>query len=95
MAVALPVPHRLPRLAGNERQVPRVRPEGLDAMSRELVDLLLKLHHKTERAILVSETGEEKKAVWIPLSHCEVELRRNGMVNVTMPEWMAIEKGLV
>ncbi len=64
-------------------------------MSRELVDLTLRLHHKTERAVLVSETGDEKKAVWIPLSQCEVELMQRGMCIVTMPEWLAKDKELI
>lgn len=61
----------------------------------DLVDIAVQLHHQTERAILVSDDGDREKAVWIPLSQCEVERKRDGTVIVTMPEWLAIEKGLV
>jgi len=61
----------------------------------DLVDVTVQLHHETERAVLVSDDGDREKAVWIPLSQCEVERRRGGVVIVTMPEWMALEKGLI
>lgn len=72
----------------------------------DLTDITLALHHETEKAILVSETGDEKKAIWIPKSQCEVERtgkfvegqigsKKYPVVIVTMPEWQAINKGLV
>lgn len=75
----------------------------------KLVDLTMALHHRTERAALVSDTGEEARAVWLPLSLIEIEpagrtvrgARKSGqvielaMVDVTLPERLAIEKGLV
>jgi hypothetical protein len=75
-------------------------------MRSDLTDLTLALHHETDKAVLVSETGDEKKAVWIPKSQCEVERtgkvstgtvgsRKYPIVIVTMPEWQAIDKGLV
>ena len=77
--------------------------------SSDLVDLTLAKHHQTDRAILVSSNGDENRAVWIPLSRCEVEAktsylngtRKNGspvnlqMVIVTLPEPVAKEKGLI
>jgi hypothetical protein len=70
-------------------------------MRSDLTDLTLALHHETDKAVLVSETGDEKKAVWIPKSQCAVErtgtvgARRYSIVIVTLPEWQAIDKGLV
>lgn len=61
----------------------------------DLVDLNLQLHHETERAILVSDDGDEKSAAWIPLSQCEVLKKPRGIVVVTMPEWLALDKGLI
>lgn len=74
----------------------------------DLTDLTLALHHETKLAVLVSETGDEKKAVWIPKSQCEVEptgrfcqqnnavgTRKYPVIIVTLPEWQAINKGLV
>jgi hypothetical protein len=64
-------------------------------MKSDLVELTLRLHHITDRAILVSEDGNENKAKWIPLSQCEVETKPKGIVIVTMPEWLATDKGFV
>ncbi len=70
----------------------------------DLTDLTMALHHETERAILISETGDPKKAVWVPKSQCEIEptgkfctvaSKQFPVVIVTMPEWQAINKGLV
>lgn len=60
----------------------------------KLVDLTLHLHHKTEKAILVSDGGDKDDAIWVPLSQCEVEYKKGNVVIVTMPEWLAVEKGL-
>lgn len=78
-------------------------------MKSSLIDLTLAKHHETKLAILVSETGDASKAVWLPLSVVEIEETkkyatgetRTGqkttfpLVVVTMPERMAIAKGLV
>lgn len=43
-------------------------------MSRnELVDLTLAILHETDAAILVSDDGTEKRAVWVPRSQVEIE----------------------
>ncbi|QSY98617.1 hypothetical protein J2J97_32450 (plasmid) [Rhizobium bangladeshense] len=41
-------------------------------MARELVDITVVQHHSTGSAILVSETGNRDKAVWLPGSAVEV-----------------------
>lgn len=61
----------------------------------DLVDLTMQLHAETAKAVLVSDDGDKDKAVWLPLSQCEVERKAKGIVIVTMPEWLATEKGLV
>lgn len=61
----------------------------------DLIDVTCQLHHETERAILVSDDGNRDAAVWIPLSQCEVLRLRRGAVRVTLPEWLALEKGLI
>lgn len=60
-----------------------------------LIDLTVQVHHMTDRAVLISDTGETDDAVWLPLSQCEVLQRPNCMAIVTMPEWLAVERGLV
>lgn len=63
-------------------------------MKSDLVDIEATALHLTERAILVTTNGDNK--VWLPLAR--VELQTRGKVNdyiITMPETLAVEKGLV
>ena len=60
-----------------------------------LVDLELYLHHETEKAVLVSDAGDREKAVWLPKSVIEIWERSRSVISVTVPEQLAIEKGLV
>ncbi|WP_022727254.1 hypothetical protein [Fodinicurvata sediminis] len=61
----------------------------------DLVDLTAQLHHQTEKAVLVSSDGDRENAVWLPLSQIEVEDGKDGLVDITCPEWLAHEKGLI
>lgn len=61
----------------------------------DLVDVTMQLHAETGKAVLVSDDGDKAKAVWLPLSQCEIEKKRDGIVIVTLPEWLAIQRGLV
>jgi hypothetical protein len=79
------------------------------AHKSDLIDLTLAIHHRTNQAVLVSETGDAKQAKWLPLSQVEVEANGKTLtgedsrgqimtlpiVIVTMPEWLAVSKGLV
>lgn len=66
------------------------------ASKSDLIDVTVSLHHQTEKAILVSDDGDEKKAVWLPLSQIEVtETKKSGIVEVALPEWLAEKKGLI
>jgi len=60
-----------------------------------LTDLTLHKHRSTEKAILVSDDGNEENAVWLPRSQIEVEVKQGNIVEVTLPEWLAKEKELV
>lgn len=64
-------------------------------MKSDLVDLTVQIHMTTERAILVSDDGDDEKAVWLPLSQIEVERQSGGFATVTVPEWLAKNKGLI
>ena len=65
-------------------------------MRSNLVDLTLILVHQTDKAILVKETEDDEEGVWIPKSIVEVETtKKEGVVTVTMPEYVAHEKGLI
>lgn len=61
----------------------------------DLVDLTMQLHAETAKAVLVSDDGDKAKAIWLPLSQCEIERKADGIVIVTLPEWLAIQRGLV
>lgn len=60
------------------------------AKNSTLVDLEMVIHVKTERAVLASDTGDKEDAVWLPLSQIEIDGE-----TITMPEWLAEEKGLI
>lgn len=65
-------------------------------MKSDLVDVFFTKHAETEKAVLVSATGEKADAVWIPLSQIEIyPIGVNGVFEVTMPEWLALDKGLI
>lgn len=59
------------------------------------VELELYLHHKTAMALLVSDDGEEENAVWIAKSLVKYEPIEGNRIQATVPEWLAIKKGLV
>ncbi len=60
-----------------------------------IVDLEMIRHHSTEKAVLVSLTGDEKSAVWLPLSAIEIDNERGRKIDVQVPFDLAFERGLV
>lgn len=60
-----------------------------------LTDISVQLHQETERAILVSEDGDSENSVWLAKSLIEFEPKANGIVEITLPEWLAVERRLV
>lgn len=68
---------------------------GLGGRSN-LVDLELLWCHETEKAILVQiQEGRNEDKVWLPKSLVEYSRRSGGVVEVTMTQSLAEEKGLV
>jgi len=63
-------------------------------MKSNLVDIEGAIHAETEKAVLFSETGDRAKAVWLPKSMVEID-RDNGKTIATMPEQLALDKGLI
>jgi hypothetical protein len=74
----------------------------------DLKDLELKEHTRTAAAILVSDGRHGHKPQWLPLSKVEItetgryekiwndDYRKTAqVVLVTLPEWLAREKGLI
>lgn len=56
------------------------------------------VHHETEKALLVSETGDEKLAKWIPKSKIQRSVpdpKSPHTEEITMPEWLAKAKEFI
>ena len=64
-------------------------------MKSDVIDIEVKVHARTDRGIRVSATGQQIDAEWLPLSQIEVEMKEGGMAVVTLPEWLALDKGLI
>ena len=63
-----------------------------------LIDVTVELHASTEKAVLVSDDGDKNKAVWLPRSQIEIAKlpnRKGPIYEVTLPEWLAQDKGLI
>lgn len=63
-------------------------------MRSDLVDLLLIKVHETDKAVLFKES-EDEDGVWLPKSSIEVQHKRGNIYEVTLPEYLAQEKGLI
>jgi hypothetical protein len=64
----------------------------------DITDVELYLHYERPMAILVSTDGERKTAVWLPKKDLDWgggELVAGRTYEITMPEQLAIDKGLV
>lgn len=57
-----------------------------------LSDITVQLVHETEKAWLVDD-GSRKE--WIPKSAGEMDLNKDGTYCLTIPEWLAKERGLI
>lgn len=65
-------------------------------MSR-IIDLEVIWTHETEKAVLVA-SDEEAEPVWLPKSQVEIdkgEHIRGSLIEITLPQSLAEEKGLV
>tara|TARA_R110000868_G_scaffold118_2_gene1207 strand:- start:3329 stop:3523 length:195 start_codon:yes stop_codon:yes gene_type:complete len=64
-------------------------------MKSDIIDIDVEVSYRTEKAVLV-HTGNKDEAVWLPLSMIEIEPSGlAGIETVTLPEWLALEKGLI
>jgi hypothetical protein len=61
-------------------------------LKSDLTDVTVQLVHETEAAILVSDGDNQ---VWLPKSQCEYRTTSPGIIEVTLTERLATEKGLV
>lgn len=65
-------------------------------MKSNIIDIDVEVLARTEKAVLV-HTGNKDSAVWLPLSQVEIEPNEGfpGIEVVTLPEWLAQDKGLI
>lgn len=56
------------------------------------IEVFVEIKRETELAYLVSDGVNE---FWLPKSQIEVELKKDDHAEITLPEWLAIEKGIV
>ncbi|MCF3935046.1 hypothetical protein L1787_16705 [Acuticoccus sp. M5D2P5] len=60
----------------------------------DILDIEVQVHATSERAVKVSSDGDAARAVWLPLSQIEIATKGDGLAEVSLPEWLAIEKEL-
>lgn len=60
-----------------------------------VIDIQAVIHHETEKAVLVSTDGDRENAVWLPLSAVEVYRTDDGWAEITLPERLALDRGLI
>lgn len=74
-------------------------------MKSDLIDIVCQIRRDapTQQAIAVADGttqkdaqgNEREKWFWLPRSQIEINQGDNGLAIVTMPEWLATEKGLI
>lgn len=61
----------------------------------KIIDVDVELLHETENAVLVTEDFPEN-GVWLPRSLIEIEESGvRGVHTISLPEWLAMEKGMI
>lgn len=64
----------------------------------DLVNISVILAHKTPKAILVKKDEDDKNGIWLPLSRVEYDpsdARAGTIILLTLPEWLALNEGLI
>lgn len=62
---------------------------------KTLISFTLNIFYETEKAIRVGETTDPSEGFWLPKSKIEYAETGANIVEVTMPEWLAEEKGIL
>ncbi len=64
-------------------------------MRSDVIDITVQRLHETDKAVLVTDSIPEK-GVWLAKTLIEIEPSAvGGLFTVTLPEWLALEKGLI
>ena len=66
-------------------------------MRSDLTDIEVMIHADAAKGVLVSTSGDRAEAQWLPKSLVEFEepIQRGKAQIITLPQWLAEEKGLV
>jgi len=65
-------------------------------MKSDLIDITVHVHVETAKAVLVSDNGRKEDAVWLPKSQIDLHPTAEPFTReVTLPEWLAKDKGLI
>lgn len=59
-----------------------------------IIDLDLIIVRLTDKAALVKDT-EDADAIWLPLSQIELDGNPGSVGTVSLPDWLAQERGLI
>lgn len=59
-----------------------------------LIDVVCQFLFETDAAICITDEDPAKK-IWLPKSQIEFEIDNRNLVTITLPEWLATEKGLI
>lgn len=66
-----------------------------DEMKSDVIDITVQRLHETDKAVLVTVDVPDN-GVWLAKSMIEIEPAEiGGLYTVTLPEWLALEKGLI
>lgn len=66
----------------------------MHAYKTKLIDITVIICHHTDRAVYADFGGKEP--VWLPLSQIEISPNEdNSTHTLTLPEWLAREKGMI
>jgi hypothetical protein len=58
----------------------------------DLIDIAVTIKRRSEKAVLVDHGGKED--AWLPLSQIEIDEDATG-TTITLPEWLAVDKGMI
>lgn len=61
--------------------------------NHDIIEISCQKKHETEKAILV--VNLKNKDVWLPKSQIEIDSEAKGVIELQMPEWLAVEKELI
>lgn len=66
-------------------------------MRSDLIDISIIVIRETDRAWGIEDENKPGAVIWLPKSQCEISSikKPSGVAELTCPEWLAKEKGLI